>query len=96
VPGEGWLDTPRPACAGEDEATYEAHASEGGHSDFTPRDDLEYELLKFLMKRFKQSHRISVERIASGTGIANVYDFLCQHPEYQVHASPPTAMATCT
>ena len=68
-----------------DEATYGAHASEGGHSDFSPREDLEYELLKYLMAKFNQSSRVSVERVASGTGIENVYDFLSQHPKFQVN-----------
>jgi glucokinase len=48
-------------------------ASEGGHSDFGPRDDLEEDLLRFLRKEFG---RVSVERILSGPGLFNVYRFL--------------------
>ena len=47
--------------------------SEGGHSDFAPRDDLEIELLKFL--RARHGH-VSWERVVSGMGIVNVYEFL--------------------
>jgi glucokinase len=33
---------------------------------------LEIGLLKFLMKKFSASHRVSVERVVSGIGLANV------------------------
>jgi glucokinase len=48
-------------------------ASEGGHTGFAPRDDLEDDLLRFLRKEFG---RVSVERILSGPGLFNVYRFL--------------------
>jgi glucokinase len=48
-------------------------ACEGGHSDFAPRDEIQMELLAYLQKRFG---RISCERILSGPGIKNIYDFL--------------------
>jgi glucokinase len=48
-------------------------ACEGGHSDFAPRNDLEMELLAYLQKKYG---RISCERILSGPGIKNIYDFL--------------------
>jgi glucokinase len=48
-------------------------ACEGGHADFAPRNDLEMELLAYLQKKYG---RISCERILSGPGIKNVYDFL--------------------
>ena len=49
-------------------------ACEGGHTDFAPRNDLEVELLRYLKKR--DGGRISYERIVSGPGIKNIYDFL--------------------
>ena len=49
-------------------------ACEGGHTDFAPRNDLEVELLRYLRKR--DGGRISYERIVSGPGIKNIYDFL--------------------
>ena len=47
--------------------------SEGGHADFAPRNELEIELLRFLLQRF---HHVSYERILSGPGLYNVYTFL--------------------
>ncbi len=49
-------------------------ACEGGHTDFAPRNDVEGELLRYL--RTKYDGRVSYERIASGPGIKNIYDFL--------------------
>jgi glucokinase len=48
-------------------------ASEGGHTDFAPRGDLQIELLRFLSARFGH---VSYERILSGPGLVNVYEFL--------------------
>lgn len=48
-------------------------ACEGGHSDFAPRNDVQIELLKYLLGRFKT---VSYERVLAGSGIKNVYDFL--------------------
>lgn len=48
-------------------------ASEGGHSDFAPRNDLEIELFKYLQKRFGH---VSYERVVSGQGLFNLYKFL--------------------
>jgi len=46
---------------------------EGGHADFAPRTDLQMELLAYLQKKYG---RVSCERILSGPGIRNIYDFL--------------------
>ena len=48
-------------------------ASEGGHTEFGPRTDLEMELLKYLRQKFGH---VSYERILSGPGLFNVYQFL--------------------
>lgn len=56
-------------------------ASEGGHSSFAPRNHQQIELLEFLLR--KEAH-ISVEKVCSGLGIPNLYDFLAgrlQQPE---------------
>ncbi|MFU8844334.1 MAG: glucokinase, partial [Bacteroidales bacterium] len=56
--------------------------SEGGHAGFAPSNLLEMELFKFLHSRFG---RVSLERIISGSGLPNVFDFLVedqkQHPK---------------
>lgn len=54
---------------------YQIFASEGGHTDFAPRNDLEMELLKYLRKKLNIQH-ISVERVVSGQGITSIYQFL--------------------
>jgi glucokinase len=48
-------------------------ATEGGHTDFAARNVLESELMLHLSKRFG---RVSYERVVSGAGLTNVYDFL--------------------
>ncbi len=48
-------------------------ACEGGHCDFAPRNELEIELLRYLLTRFGH---VSYERIVSGPGLVNVYLFL--------------------
>ena len=48
-------------------------ACEGGHADFSPRNDLEVEMLRYLRKRYGH---VSWERILSGPGIRNIYEFL--------------------
>jgi len=48
-------------------------ACEGGHADFAPRNALQTELLVYLQKKYG---RISCERVLSGPGIRNIYDFL--------------------
>jgi len=50
------------------------YPSEGGHSDFAPRNEDEIDLLRFL--RQKYNGRISFERVVSGQGITNCYEFL--------------------
>ncbi len=55
-----------------DGARYRPAASEGGHADFAPRSEEEIELYRFLRGRFR---RVSYERIVSGPGLRNLYDF---------------------
>ena len=54
-------------------AAFKPVASEGGHADFAPRNELEIELLRYLLKRFQH---VSYERVLSGTGLSNIYSFL--------------------
>jgi len=48
-------------------------ASEGGHGDFAPRNELEIDLLHYLHAKFGH---VSYERIVSGPGLVNVFEFL--------------------
>ena len=49
--------------------------SEGGHSDFAPTDEFEILLFRYLLK--KVGH-VSYERIISGSGIPNIFNFLIE------------------
>ncbi len=55
-------------------------ASEGGHADFAPRNEFEIELLRFLLKKFE---RVSVERVLSGQGLQNIYEFLKESKRFE-------------
>lgn len=48
-------------------------ATEGGHSDFAPRNEFDFELYTFLKKKFGH---VSWERLVCGPGIVNIYQFL--------------------
>ena len=52
---------------------YEAIETEGGHVDFAPLDSLEDKILTQLRRHFR---RVSVERVASGQGLWNLYEAL--------------------
>ncbi|MEO8201111.1 MAG: glucokinase [Gemmatimonadota bacterium] len=54
---------------------YQVVASEGGHADYAARTAEEIRLLTFLGTRFT---RVSWERILSGPGILNLYQFLAE------------------
>jgi glucokinase len=56
-----------------DGAKHVPSASEGGHMDFAPRDQLEGRLLQHLIE--KHGH-VSIERVLSGPGLFRIYDFL--------------------
>jgi len=56
-----------------DGSRYLPHASEGGHTDFAPVNDLEIGLLRYLLERFEHA---SYERVCSGKGIPNIYAYL--------------------
>jgi len=78
--GECFL-TSRPGVDGDQ---YEVFATEGGHVDFSPHGELQAELAAFIARKYDLvSHgRISVERVVSGQGIADAYEFLrARHPE---------------
>lgn len=64
-----------------------AFPTEGGHVEFAPRTELEFELLRYMQNRLDTNSnlkitetdvlpRVSVERIVSGKGLENIYEFL--------------------
>jgi glucokinase len=56
-----------------DGSHHQVFACEGGHCDFAPQGELQIELLRYLAARFEH---VSYERILSGPGLVNVYEFL--------------------
>jgi glucokinase len=52
---------------------YQPFASEGGHADFAPFSDLEISFLQYLKQRYMH---VSWERVVSGMGLVNIYEFL--------------------
>jgi glucokinase len=65
-----------PSGSGGDDGLYECYPSEGGHVEYAPRSDLEIKLWNYLLRKFEYRHRVSVERVVSGRGLANCYEFL--------------------
>ena len=64
-----------------DGARYRALPSEGGHTDFAPRTELEMDLLRYLLRKHKH---VSYERLISGPGLYDIYQFfrlLTDHAE---------------
>lgn len=55
-----------------DGSRYRTLPSEGGHSDFAPRNELEMEILRFMLTRYE---RVSYERLLSGPGLYALYEF---------------------
>ncbi len=51
-----------------------AHAAEGGHTTMAPRNDREDAVLADMRKH---ANHVSVERVASGAGLFNIYHALC-------------------
>jgi glucokinase len=73
---------------GEAFAVYENHSnryrvypSEGGHASFSPNNDEEIGLLKFLQG---EHGHVSFERVLSGNGLVNIYRYLASSGSYGV------------
>jgi len=56
-----------------DGTRHHVFATEGGHCDFAPLNDLQVELFRYLHARYGH---VSYERILSGPGLVNVFEFL--------------------
>ncbi|MCO6430749.1 MAG: glucokinase [Deltaproteobacteria bacterium] len=76
-------------------------ASEGGHSNFAPTNEIEFELHAFITRRYGHA---SVERVLCGPGLVNIYEFLKEggHAEEPLELSEkmrtelPTAVIAST
>lgn len=63
---------------------YRAFPSEGGHCDFSPKDDREIALLRFMHKRLG---RCSWEDVLSGPGLRHIWDFFTAAGAFRVKNS---------
>lgn len=70
---------------------YEVVASEGGHADFAPRTPIEMELLAYLKTQFPWP---TWERVASGRGLVNIFNFLVEAKQRPVSAALQEALAS--
>ena len=63
--------------------------TEGGHIDFAPLDSTEDRILDHLRRRHR---RVSIERIASGQGLANIYETLASIEGRAIEARDDTTL----
>ena len=74
--------------------------SEGGHTDYAPRNEDEIDLLRFLKQKY--NGRISFERVVAGMGMTSIYEFLrdvrgMEEPDWladRIAAEDPNAVIT--
>ena len=59
--------------------------TEGGHVDFAPTDATQDALWQYLRKKL---HRVSIERLVSGPGIVNIYNFVRDNPLFNEKENP--------
>jgi glucokinase len=82
-----------------DGARFRPVPSEGGHVDFAPRNETELELFIHLRERF--GGHVSYERVLSGPGLVNVYEFLrdggyAEEPAWLAHEIKAAGDAAAT
>jgi glucokinase len=69
----------------EERKRYRPQASEGGHADFAPQKQLEFEFTAFIKKSENRECNVSWEDVLSGNGIERMYNFF-RHYYSQVPA----------
>ena len=74
-----------------DGTRYRAMPSEGGHSDFAPRNELEIDLLRYLLQKHA---RVSYERVVAGPGLISLYQFFRSRASTREPAWLTEAMAS--
>ncbi len=74
-----------------DQKGYRPIPSEGGHADFAPNDKAEMALWHFLHQRFGH---VSIERVLSGQGLVNIFEWLRFNGDREPSQSVKQAMAS--
>jgi glucokinase len=54
---------------------YDVWGAEGGHADFAPRNQLEFNIMEDI-KKTNGLDRVSIERVTSGLGLRSIYEYL--------------------
>ncbi|OQW70788.1 MAG: glucokinase [Proteobacteria bacterium ST_bin12] len=72
-----------------DKQHYQIAASEGGHVDYAPHNALEMALLQCIWSKFGHA---SWERVVSGSGLANIYEFLYEFMALSENTAEPSQM----
>ncbi len=73
-----------------DGKVHRPYATEGGHASFSPGSELEIELLRHLQKRYGH---VSWERVVSGEGLVNIYEFLRDRSGLQLDGRDAAAIS---
>lgn len=60
---------------------HQPFATEGGHTSFSPGNELEFALLSHLQQQFQH---VSWERVVSGMGVVSLHEFLCVYRQTPV------------
>ena len=74
-----------------DGKVFEPNATEGGHVEYAPHDEIEDGLLRWL--RAKYGTHVSWERVVSGPGLAAIFDYLATVPGRKPAESVLAALA---
>jgi glucokinase len=72
---------------------YRPFASEAGHQDFSPRDEAGNYLRRFLATRYGE--HVSVERVLSGKGFQELFEFVLASRFVRVSTSLVTQLKSC-
>ncbi|UCC56024.1 MAG: glucokinase [Gammaproteobacteria bacterium] len=64
-----------------DGSRYRPFATEGGHTDFSPGNDTEIELLHYLLRQYEH---VSWERLLSGPGLVQIHAYLCNARQQEI------------
>lgn len=66
----------------------EVFSSEGGHINFAPQNELEWQFLLFLQKKYGE--HVSLERVVSGNGLKNIAAFFAWQENTLAHEQQQT------
>jgi len=61
---------------------YHPIASEGGHTDLPVYTEEEFEMMRFIQRKYRLSFPVTYEQVISGPGLMNIYEYLKQSGRY--------------